>query len=211
MIICQLWRTPSLHGPVVYCRRMRWQNLFADLESQLEREILAEEVEVEAEEERGRLATLGLRDRLVALSGAGLALHLVDGQRLTLRPTLIGRDWLCGVVVGPPEQTYVVPFGAIDGVSVSGELGRASVAAGVGGGHLLADRMGLQVVLRDLCRRRTYVRLELRGGSVAGTIDRVGVDHCDLAVHEDGSARRESAVREVRFVRFDALRTLRPA
>ncbi len=210
MIIYQLWRTHADDEPVVYCRRMRWQNLFADLESQLEHEILAEEIGIEAEEERVRLGTLGLRDRLVALPGMSLALHLGDGQRLALTPTLIGRDWLSGVVVGPPEQTCIVPFGAIDAVSVSGELGRASVAAGVGGGHPLADRMGLQVVVRDLCRRRTYVRLELRGGSVGGTIDRVGEDHCDVAVHEGGSARRESAVREVRLVRFGALNVIRP-
>jgi hypothetical protein len=195
---------------VVYCRGMRWQNLFADLESQLEREILAEEVGIEAEEERVRLARLGLRDRLVALPGACLTLHLVDGQRLTVRPTLVGRDWLCGVVVGPVEHTCVVPFVSIDTVSVAGEQGRASVTADVSAEHPLADRMGLQVVLRDLCRRRTYVRLELRGGSVAGTIDRVGEDHCDVAVHEGGSPRRESAVQELRLVRFDALKTLRP-
>ena len=60
MIIYQLWRTHADDEPVVYCRRMRWQNLFADLESQLEHEILAEEIGIEAEEERVRLGDAGL-------------------------------------------------------------------------------------------------------------------------------------------------------
>lgn len=46
---------------------MRWDDLFDDLESQLEREMTAEELDLEAEEERLRLGRLSVRDRLVAL------------------------------------------------------------------------------------------------------------------------------------------------
>ena len=35
---------------------------------------------------------------------------------------------------------------------------------------------------------------------VHGTIDRVGRDHLDLAVHEPGSVRRAKEVREVRIM-----------
>ena len=49
---------------------MRWDRLFDDIESQLERELSAEELDLAAEEERVRLARLGMRDRLVALRAA---------------------------------------------------------------------------------------------------------------------------------------------
>ena len=42
---------------------MRWDNLFDDLESQLEQELDAEDIDLLAEEERLRLGRLGLRDR----------------------------------------------------------------------------------------------------------------------------------------------------
>src|ERR1019366_4923637 len=47
-----------------------WDNLFDDLESQLEQELTAEEVDLQAEEERLRLARLGIRDRLRSLQAA---------------------------------------------------------------------------------------------------------------------------------------------
>ena len=50
---------------------MRWDNLFDDLESQLEQELTAEEVDLQAEEERLRLARLCIRDRLRARNRAG--------------------------------------------------------------------------------------------------------------------------------------------
>jgi len=63
-------------------------------------------------------------------------------------------------------------------------------------------------VLRDLCRRRA-VDLVLAAGEVHGTIDRVGRDHVDIAVHERGEARRPGAVREVRIVPFATLQLVR--
>lgn len=40
---------------------MRWEHLFDDLETQLERELTAEELDLEVEEERLRLGRLSLR------------------------------------------------------------------------------------------------------------------------------------------------------
>ena len=54
----------------VIVSRMRWDSLFDDLESQLERERTAEELDLEAEEERLRLGRLAVRDRLLALARA---------------------------------------------------------------------------------------------------------------------------------------------
>jgi hypothetical protein len=44
---------------------------------------------------------------------------------------------------------------------------------------------------------------------LAGTIDRAGADHLDLAVHEPGTARRASEVTGHRIVLFDAVAWIR--
>ena len=69
----------------------------------------------------------------------------------------------------------------------------------------LSARLTLSFVLRDLCRRRKFVEIRLLDSTVFGTIDRVGRDHVDLAVHEVGSARRQSAVSQYRVIPFGQL------
>ena len=197
---------------------MRWDNLFDDLETQLENELTAEEVDLRAEEERLRLARLGVRERLLAVqasSDAGRMLRLLlrDGTRIAAIPTTFGRDWFAGELCeeGSRSPGCIVPIDAIAGVVLS----RAQVAASLvplqqtPAARALAERLGLPFVLRDLCRRRQPVELRLMGESIYGTLDRVGRDHCDIAVHEPGGVRRESAVTEYRLVRLDQVLLVR--
>ncbi len=189
---------------------MRWDRLFDDIESQLERELSAEEVDLAAEEERVRLARLGMRDRLVALRAADperpRRLTLRTGTRLELRISDIGRDWLLGTVIadGADRRSAVVPIPAIAGIALTPVDAAASVTASrpVGG---LSERLGLAFVLRDLCRRRCAVEVTAHGTPFQGTIDRVARDHLDLALHEPGTPRRASAVTEVRVVALSAI------
>jgi hypothetical protein len=198
---------------------MRWDNLFDDLESQLQQELTAEEVDLQAEEERLRLARLGIRDRLRSLhAGANpvdrvLRLTLADGSRVSVDPATFGRDWLSGELIEESGRRpqCVVSLDSIIGVvltraqvmqSLDGSGGEESPGA-------LSARLGLPFVLRDLCRRRQAVGLWLRDGRLHGTIDRVGRDHLDLAVHEAGHPRRESEVSEYRIVRLDRLMLVR--
>jgi len=198
---------------------MRWDNLFDDLESQLEQELTAEEVDLQAEEERLRLARLGMRDRLRSLSTSHasgeslLHLFLADGSRATVAPATFGRDWVAGELVEESGRRpqCIVPLDAIDGVGlphdqVLGSLGGPDLAEAP---RSLSARLGLPFVLRDLCRRRQPVDLRLRNGRMHGTIDRVGRDHLDLAVHEPGTPRRESAVIELRIIRLGQLVVVR--
>jgi hypothetical protein len=194
---------------------MRWDNLFDDLESQLEQELTAEEVDLQAEEERLRLARLGIRDRLRSLATAPatderiLRLLLADASRVSIAPARFGRDWVAGELLEESGRRpqCVVSLDAIDGVtltrsqvlpSLDGTRGEESAGA-------LSARLGLQFVLRDLCRRRQAVDLWLRDSRIHGTIDRVGRDHIDVAVHEVGTPRRESAVAEYRIVRLSQI------
>jgi hypothetical protein len=184
---------------------MRWDSLFDDLESQLERERTAEELDVEAEEERLRLGRLSMRDRLFALARApgnrAVRIGLAGGIRIAVRPQSIGRDWLAAVL--PDGRQCIVPLASIASVS----LGRAEVSLSLAATtqDTVSGRLGLPFVLRDLCRRRRQVELTTLDGILVGTIDRVGRDHLDLAVHDAGTARRESDVRDVVMVPIDRI------
>jgi hypothetical protein len=196
---------------------MRWDNLFDDLESQLEQEITAEELDLGAEEERLRVGRLSVRDRLVALGDAsamqpGLQLTLSSGARLTVLPVTFGRDWFSADVIddSPRNAQCIVPVSAVAGVTLSAKQVMTSLVTGGRAEHpSLSSRLGLSFVLRDLCRRRRSVSVLLSHGELHGTIDRVGRDHIDLAVHEPGSVRRDSAVIEYRIVPLDGLLLVR--
>ncbi|MEQ1736402.1 MAG: hypothetical protein ABL886_08365 [Rhodoglobus sp.] len=187
---------------------MRWDNLFDDLESQLEQELGAEDIDLLAEEERLRLGRLGLRDRLRALMPTAsetdpVRLVLADGSRVSLAIGAVGRDWIAGELGGDGQQSAscVIPIASISGCLPTPEQMVASVdvSAEVGVGSL-ASRLGLPFVLRDLCRRRAALHVRTTRDLLHGTIDRVGRDHVDLAEHEPGVARRERAVRAMRLL-----------
>ena len=197
---------------------MRWDDLFADLESQLEHEIGADDADFRAEEERLRLGQLTLRDRLVSLStspvvpgGAVIRLRLKDGTLLPVAPATFGRDWLVGDISndGTRSPSCLVPLGAIAQLSLTREQLGATLRSPGDDTPSAGARIGLGVILRDLCRRRHGVTVLLGDGTLSGTIDRVGKDHFDLAVHEAGAARREAAVTDYRVIRFDEVLLVR--
>lgn len=190
---------------------MRWDNLFDDLEGQLEQGLTSDEFDLRAEEERLRLSRLSLRDRLVILSERAepgpirtVRLLLRDGSRIVVTPDSFGRDWFAGELHGDGTVVpqCVVPLEAIAGLLLS----RIQVEVSLDPSRPtdvsppLSARLGLGFVLRDLCRRRLAVDLRLEAGQVHGTLDRVGRDHFDVAVHEPGQFRRESNVTEYRVV-----------
>ena len=190
---------------------MRWDELFDDLESQLEQGLTAEELDLEVEEERLRLGRLTIRDRLATLLDGGgapessrVGLTLLGGMRMSVHPVTVGRDWFSADIADETHRTRqcIVPLAAVVGFSLTSEQVTQSLRpAGREADHpSLPARLGLPFVLRDLCRRRRAVDLVLAPGELHGTIDRVGRDHLDLAVHERGVARRRSAVHEIRVV-----------
>lgn len=200
---------------------MRWERLFDELEHQLETEGAAEHRDLEVEENRLRFARLTLSDRIRLLAearaGSGrtvVRVLIAGGIWLRLRPHAFGSDWLAADIlpeslddsrtapgagpVGAPSESNrcILPLTAIAAVGVDRRDIRGSLAAPSGEPDRIrsADRIGLVVVLRDLSRRRTRVELMSGGSTFVGTIDRVGRDHLDLAVHEADAPRRESAV-----------------
>jgi hypothetical protein len=201
---------------------MRWDNLFDDLEGQLEQELRAEELDQFAEEERLRIGRLSLRDRLVAVhEGADdekppVRVILNSGEHLVLRTLSFGRDWFTAQLVGDTRRPVqcVVPLAAVatvvfTRVQTELSLAPATEPATTTGQSSLASRLTLPFVLRDLCRRRAPVDVRTTFGDVHGTIDRVGRDHFDLATHESGRPRRQSAVVDHRVIPVDRLLLVR--
>jgi hypothetical protein len=182
---------------------MRWDALFADLEAQaeaLERAERAAEVEERA---RIEVAGLGLAQRLRPAAGTALRLRCDGGLTVTGRLGRTGPDWLLVEEDGGRES--VVALAAVLGI---GGLGRVSASPDSAGP--VQSRLGLRHALRGIARDRSPVRLALRDGStVAGTIDRVGADFVEAALHPVGEPRRRDAVREVALVPLPALVAVR--
>lgn len=188
---------------------MRWESLFDDLEGQLEQELTAEGDDLRAEEERLRLGRLTLRDRIVA-AGEGprppLRLRLLSGQVLTLRTGAVGRDWLSGEA---ESGGVIVPLAAIAALVVPASEVRRTLEPAADAERGLTARLGFPFVLRDLARRRVAVTVLQTPGAVTGTIDRVGREHLDLAVHDRGQPRRAAAVDVVEVVALHAVLAVR--
>ncbi len=193
---------------------MRWDQLFDDLESQLDQEQRDEERALALEEERLRLGRLTLRDRLVAMGRAegddsvgSIRIELRGARMLDVRPLAFGRDWMSAAVhtAGSGGGQCIVPLEAIEAVlPTAGQLAR-SLEPSPASSSRLAERIGLPFVLRDLCRRRTPVHLTTDDGRVHGTLDRVARDHLDLALHEPGTLRRDSEVRGIRIIPLERI------
>lgn len=197
---------------------MRWDNLFDDLESQLEQELSADEIDIQAEEERLRLGRLSMRDRITAMRDSGgirdpLRVVLSCGMAVAVRPKTVGKDWISGDLVDESrrELQCIIPVTAIASLVLSREQVADSLDASVGQERAngLSERLGLGFVLRDLCRRRRAIDVELASGLVHGTVDRVGRDHLDLAIHDAGTPRRDGAVTQYRVVPFDQIQLVR--
>ncbi|MDH2442945.1 hypothetical protein QDR37_03200 [Amnibacterium sp. CER49] len=171
---------------------MRWDELFADLEAQLEAGLGAEERVGEAEEERLRLGRLSLRDRIAAM-GHGrrpVRIRLVTGALLDLAPRTLGRDWIAGDLAGGAQA--ILPLTGVGALLPTAEqIGLEPPPPREGA---LTDRLGLPFVLRDLARRRRTLEVTTRRGVLTGTLDRVGRDHVDLAVHPLDEPRRSTSV-----------------
>jgi hypothetical protein len=141
-----------------------------------------------------------------------LRLILRDGSRPTVAPSTFGRDWLAGELIEESGRrpACIVPIEAIDGVSLSRSQVQPSLeTARPESSASLSARLGLTFVLRDLCRRRQPAEFRLAGTRIHGTIDRVGRDHLDIAIHEPGVARRDASVAEYRIVQLGQLLLVR--
>jgi len=195
---------------VSYLLGVRWERFFQDLEDQLAAEWDAERAALDSESERLRIAGLTLRDRLRALSGGGtVALELEDGSRHDAAIAAVGGDWLAARPRAAPGGMLLVPLRAVRLVGAAEPELLRSARAG-GDRDRLAERITFGFALRDLSRRRVPVTIGVRGGrTTTGTLDRVGADHLDLALHALDAPRRSAEVAGFRMLPLAAVAWVR--
>lgn len=189
---------------------MRWDRFFDDLEDQLASEWEAERAALDSEAERLRLSRVPLRDRLAALidreaGSAAASFELRDGTVLLAQVSGLGADWAALDPATGRAGAVIAPLGGIMSIGMPHpDLLRS--ARPLPARSSLSDRMTLGFALRDLVRRRVAVTIHLaHGRALSGTIDRAGVDHLDLALHEPGTPRRAGEVSGHRIVPFEAI------
>ena len=181
---------------------MRWEALFADLESQLEAAgDLDHELEIR-DRERREAALVRLVDRLAGSVGGQVNVQ-VSGSVIKGELRAVGVDWL--LLGTAPSRESLVPLEAVLTVAGLSRLSRSPGSEGAVGAKL---RLGY--ALRLLARDRAGVTVVLRDGSqVTGTLDRVGSDFVEVAEHPAGEPRRVGAVFGLRAVPYAAISVVR--
>ena len=187
---------------------MRWDDLFGDLEAQLE---AAEAASVDAEvadRTRRESALLTLAERLGGSLGRRVGVQVAGAGRVDGRLVELSGQWLLlagdsGGAGGSGAQVLVV-LSAVQ--SVAG-LAAGSDPPPAGGQRV---RLGLGVALRAIARDRRPVVVHLTGGgTLEGTLERVGADFVELTEHpaDEVRPRRAGGVRTVPFTALALVRS----
>lgn len=176
---------------------MRWEQLFADLEAQFD-ELAEAEVAAElADRERAEFGAVGLVARLAGSLGNPVRLRTTAGISITGVLRRLGPDWVL-VDEAPGREAMV----ALAGVTIVEGLSSAT-GLPLGG---LSGRLTMRLALRGLVRDRAPVAVTLVGSQggpqatsteITGTIDRIGTDFFELALHAAWEPRRAGSVRQV--------------
>lgn len=176
---------------------MRWEQLFDDLEARFDAEQRAAVEADLADLIRAERSQVALLDRLRAhlneplVCSFGPEVAVLSGDLADL-----GADWL---LVDSGWAQTLVPLSALQYVS-------GLSAAAVPDRRVVARKLGLNSVLRGLARDRALLGIRLRAGELlTGTLDRVGADHVDVAVHPDDVPRRNRSVSGMRTVLTQAV------
>lgn len=182
---------------------MRWERLFSDLEAQAEAVGAAELAGEVAERTRIQVGKLRLADRLRGALGHPVRIALTGGDEATGELRRVGPDWVLVEEASGREALVATAWvTGIDGLgltsSVPGSEGR------------VGSKLDLRRALRGLARDRAPLRIGFPDATaLAGTIDRVGADFVEVAIHPVGELRRHGAVRAVRAVPIGAIAVVR--
>jgi hypothetical protein len=182
---------------------MRWDALFADLEAQAEALERAERAGEVDERVRIEVGALGLLDRLRAAVDTPLRLHCAGGLALSGELRRVGPDWL--LLEETSGREALAPLAAVQGVT-----GLSRRSAVPDSASLVESRLTLRHALRGIARDRSPVQIRrVDGSTLDATIDRVGADFVEAALHAPGETRRRADVREVALVPVAALAAVR--
>ncbi len=200
---------------------MRWERLFAGLEDRFDGLADADAAAERADRERVAFGALTAAERLAGAIGTTLRIRLDGGAVVGGSLRTMGPDWL--LVVEATGRECLVCWRAV--IAVEGITARSGPQLSV-----LERRLDLRRALRGLARDRSPVVVALTGwragmavgplgdpaapdpgAEVIGTIDRVGADFVEVAIHAPWEPRRAGTVRSVALVPLDAVVLVRSA
>ena len=178
---------------------MRWESLFADLEAQFAAEAARERTSEIQEIVRIERARQTMGQRLARHLGSGVEVHMLGSERLAGVLAAIGTNWLM-LRHGTTEE--LLPFHA---------LGWWSGTARPGGRDTGERLVGFSQALRVLVRDRARVGIGGTDGRLlaSGTLDQVGQDFVEVALHARDEFRRLPAVQGRSVIPFSAISTVR--
>ncbi|MDQ6659225.1 MAG: hypothetical protein M3Z00_13565 [Actinomycetota bacterium] len=185
---------------------MRWEQLFTDLESQFDELAEAQLMAELADRQRIEFGAIGMVARLAGAVGSQLRLRTSAGTAVTGMLRRLGPDWSL-ITEGAGRET-LVPLAAVTAVEgLTGATGQQPTG--------VAAKLGLRSALRGLVQDRVPVAVTVigsHGGTDAGTgteftgtIDRIGADFMELALHAAWEPRRAASVRQVVLVPLAAV------
>jgi hypothetical protein len=191
---------------------MRWDRLFSDLEARFEELEDAEAAAELADRQRVAFGELRATARLAGSIGQPVRVRIAGGALVTGILQRVGPDWL--LLTEAQGREAVIALGAMTAV----EGLTASTGQELSGVLL---RLDLRHTLRGLARDRAPVTVALAGWvggapmvvsqgaasgtEITGTIDRVGADFIEVAVHAAWEPRRANTVRSVALVPLTAV------
>mgnify|MGYP000614939848 CR=1 FL=1 len=193
---------------------MRWENLFRDLEEQLDQELAYAAADLARDRERLASTQLEFGNTIRTLArghSACAPMHLsIGGRNLWISVDNSGRDWVSGTVTEPAALLgYVVAnIGSVDALDAPPALIADITAPPVSERSArlsLAERITFRIVLRDLARRRKPVTIHSPLGESYGTIDRVGSDFVVLAAHARSHSRRNGQLTSALLLKITAI------
>jgi hypothetical protein len=194
---------------------MRWDRLFSDLEARFEELEDAEAAAELADRQRVAFGVVLATQRLTGSIGQPVRVRLVGGTVVSGLLGRVGPDWLLLTEAqGRDALISLTALTAVEGLT-------ASTGQEIDG---VARRLDLRHALRGLARDRAPVTLALVGwtggptaaqgqpgfgNEITGTIDRVGADFVEIAVHAAWEPRRANTVRAVALVPLAAVMLVR--
>lgn len=190
---------------------MRWEKLFADLEARWSAMADAEFAAEVADRVRSEIARVATGDRLRAGRGSFVRLQLLGGTVVEGTLRSVGPDWLLVADQGAGGVEVLVVTRALAAVSGLGRGGAAPAPVGAAGaGGAVGARLDLAYALRQIARDRLPVVVTLLDATaVVGTIDRVGLDHLELAEHPAAEVRRAREISATRLIPTGAVAAVR--
>lgn len=188
---------------------MRWEQLFADLDSQFGELADAEMMAELPDRQRSAAGSLTVVQRCIGAIGADVRVRVRSGALHSGELRSVGPDWILLGMAGPGE--VLLSLGAVTAIEGLTAMTGAPLS-------VVGRRFDLRLALRGIARDRSPVAIGVVGGAdgypgsgteLSGTIDRVGADFVEIAQHAMWEPRRASSVRSMLLVPIGAVDSVR--